>query len=55
VVDGKGRRAAVAPAIVVSAMGRPFDPLKVVSGRLPSARGEVVINRKLAADEHLVS
>ena len=53
VVDGKAVEPQFAPAIVVSAAGPPFDPLQVVSGRRPSARGEVVVNRKLAADEHM--
>jgi putative ABC transport system permease protein len=53
VVRGKAIEPQFAPAIVASAMGAPFNPLKLVSGRLPSARGEVVVNRKLAADQHL--
>ncbi|HEX7298299.1 MAG TPA: ABC transporter permease [Solirubrobacteraceae bacterium] len=42
-----------APAIVVSAMRAAFDPLRHVAGRLPRGRGEVLVNRKLAEDEHL--
>ena len=34
-------------------MREPFDPLRHVSGRLPGQRGEVLVNRKLAEDEHL--
>jgi putative ABC transport system permease protein len=53
VVDGKAVEPRFAPAIVASAVGEPFNPLKVVSGRMPSASGEIVVNRKLAGDEHL--
>ena len=53
VVRGKAVEPKFAPAIVVSAMREPFDPLRHVSGRLPGQRGEVLVNRKLAEDEHL--
>jgi putative ABC transport system permease protein len=53
VVDGKAVEPNFAPAIVVSMTGPPFNPLRVVTGRLPGARGEVVVNRKLAQDEHV--
>ena len=53
VVKGKAVEPKFAPAIVVSAMRAPFDPLRHVSGRLPGQRGEVLVNRKLAEDEHL--
>jgi putative ABC transport system permease protein len=53
VVDGKTVEPRFAPAIVASTLGKPFDPLKVVSGRLPARSGEIVINRKLAEDRHL--
>jgi putative ABC transport system permease protein len=53
VVKGKTVEPKFAPAIVVSAMRAPFDPLRNVSGRLPGQRGEVLVNRKLAQDEHL--
>jgi putative ABC transport system permease protein len=53
VVRGRAVEPKFAPAMVASALGSPFNPLKIVSGRLPSARGEVVVNRKLAADQHL--
>ena len=53
VVGGKTVEPKFAPAIVVSATRAPFDPLRNVSGRLPGQRGEVLVNRKLAQDEHL--
>ena len=53
VVDGKAVEPNFAPAIVVSMVGAPFNPLRLVSGRFPSAPGEIVINRKLAQDEHV--
>jgi putative ABC transport system permease protein len=53
VVGGKAVEPKFAPAIVVSAMRAPFDPLRNVTGRLPGQRGEVLVNRKLAEDEHL--
>jgi putative ABC transport system permease protein len=53
VVNGRTVEPKFAPAIVVSAMRAPFDPLRDVSGRLPGQRGEVLVNRKLAEDEHL--
>ena len=53
VVKGRTVEPKFAPAIVVSAMREPFDPLRNVSGRLPGQRGEVLVNRKLAQDEHL--
>jgi len=53
VVDGKAVEPNFAPAMVVSMTGAPFNPLRVVTGRLPARRGEVVINRKLAQDEHV--
>jgi putative ABC transport system permease protein len=52
-VKGRTVEPKFAPAIVVSAMRAPFDPLRNVSGRLPGQRGEVLVNRKLAQDEHL--
>ena len=42
-----------APAMVIGMVGEPFNPLQLVTGRLPSASGEIVVNRKLAEDEHL--
>jgi putative ABC transport system permease protein len=53
VVDGKTVAPNFAPAMVIGMVGEPFNPLKLVSGRLPSASGEIVVNRKLADDEHL--
>src|SRR5919199_2597589 len=53
VVGGRAVEPAFAPAMLVSMVGAPFNPLKIVSGRFPTARGEIVINRKLAEDEHL--
>jgi putative ABC transport system permease protein len=53
VVDGRAVEPKFAPAIVVSAMRAPFDPLRNVTGRMPGQRGEVLVNRKLAEDEHL--
>jgi putative ABC transport system permease protein len=53
VVKGRAVEPKFAPAIVVSAMREPFDPLRHVSGRLPGQRGEVLVNRKLAEDEQL--
>jgi putative ABC transport system permease protein len=53
VVGGRTVEPKFAPAIVVSATRAPFDPLRNVSGRLPGQRGEVLVNRKLAQDEHL--
>jgi putative ABC transport system permease protein len=53
VVRGKAVEPNFAPAIVVSMVEAPFNPLKVVTGRFPSASGEIVINRKLAEDEHV--
>jgi putative ABC transport system permease protein len=54
VIGGKAVEPKFAPAIVVSAMRAPFDPLRHVAGREPGQRGEVLVNRKLAEDEHLV-
>jgi putative ABC transport system permease protein len=53
VVDGKAVQPRFAPAILVAMVGAPFNPLKLVSGRFPSRSGEIVINRKLAHDEHV--
>ena len=53
VVDGEAVEPRFAPAILVSNSGPPFNPLRVVSGRLPARRGEIVVNRKLAEDERL--
>jgi putative ABC transport system permease protein len=53
VVRGKTVEPKFAPAMLIAMVGAPFDPLKLVSGRMPSRPGEVVINRKLADDEHL--
>ncbi len=53
VVKGRAVEPKFAPAIVVSSMREPFDPLRHVVGRLPGQRGEVLVNRKLAEDEHL--
>jgi len=53
VVDGRTVAPNYAPAMVIGMVGEPFNPLKLVAGRLPSASGEIVVNRKLADDEHL--
>ena len=53
VVDGRTVAPNYAPAMVIGMVGEPFNPLKLVTGRLPSASGEIVVNRKLADDEHL--
>jgi putative ABC transport system permease protein len=53
VVDGKAVEPRFAPAMVIGSVEAPFNPLRLVAGRLPSASGEVVVNRKLAADEGL--
>jgi putative ABC transport system permease protein len=53
VVGGKAVEPNFAPAMVIGMVGEPFNPLKLVSGRLPSASGEIVVNRKLADDQHL--
>ena len=53
VVDGRTVAPNFAPAMVIGMVGEPFNPLKLVAGRLPSASGEIVVNRKLADDEHL--
>jgi putative ABC transport system permease protein len=53
VVDGKTVEPNYAPAMVIGMVGEPFNPLKLVAGRMPSASGEIVVNRKLADDEHL--
>jgi len=53
VVGGRTVQPQYAPAMVIGMVGEPFNPLKLVSGRLPSASGEMVVNRKLADDEHL--
>jgi len=53
VVRGKAVEPNFAPAIVVSTVEAPFNPLKLVRGRFPSASGEIVINRKLAEDQHV--
>jgi putative ABC transport system permease protein len=53
VVRGKAVEPQFAPAILVGTVEAPFNPLKLVAGRLPARSGEVVVNRKLATDEHL--
>ncbi len=53
VVAGKTVEPNFAPAMVIGMVGEPFNPLQLVSGRMPSASGEIVVNRKLADDEHL--
>jgi len=53
VVNGKAVEPQFAPAMVLAMVGRPFNPMKIVSGRFPVARGEVVVNRKLADDHDL--
>ena len=53
VVDGRLVEPQMAPSILMSQLHEPFDPMQIVSGRRPRASGEVVINSKLAADEHV--
>ena len=53
VVNGKAVQPQFAPAMVLAMVGAPFNPMKIVSGRFPTASGEIVINRKLAEDNHL--
>ena len=53
VVRGKAVEPRFAPAFVVANSAPPFNPLRLVSGRLHTDSGEIVVNRKLADDEHL--
>ena len=52
VLAGRRVGSRYAPGIVISGLGAPFSPLRYRSGRPPGA-GEISINAKLAADEHL--
>ena len=53
VVDGKAIEPRMAPSILMSQLHAPFDPMQIVTGRRPRAGGEIVVNSKLAGDEHL--
>jgi putative ABC transport system permease protein len=53
VVRGSAVEPQFAPAFVASNSKPPFNPLRLVSGRLRTGPGEILINRKLANDEHL--
>ena len=53
VVDGRVIEPQMAPAILMSQLHEPFDPMQIVAGRRPRASGEVVVNSKLASDENL--
>jgi putative ABC transport system permease protein len=53
VVRGDAVEPQFAPAFVVSNAPEPFNPLRLVSGRLETGPGEILVNRKLATDEHL--
>jgi putative ABC transport system permease protein len=53
VVGGKAVEPRFAPAFIASNLAPPFNPLRLVSGRLRAGPGEILVNRKLADDEHL--
>jgi putative ABC transport system permease protein len=53
VVRGRAVEPQFAPAMVLAMVEKPFNPMRIVSGRFPAARGEIVVNRKLATDNHL--
>ena len=42
-----------APSLVVSSLSDTFNPYTFASGHAPEASGQVVVNSKLAHDEHL--
>jgi len=51
VVGGKAVDSGFAPALVISSVGEPFNPMRLTDGRLPERPGEVTIDRQLAEDE----
>ena len=52
-LHGKRVGSEIAPGMLTAVSKPPFDPTQVITGRMPSSRGEIAVNRQLAEREHL--